>query len=135
MEKRILAYRRYMDEMIAQLMAHPYTPAGEEEKIQNELIKLKREHLVQIGFFQHERLIHLIVTVLFAVLEFLSLMIVVLLQEPVSALLPLVVLILLVPYIRHYYILENEVQKMYAQYDELEHLMESKKSAVTCERV
>ena len=26
-------------------------------------------------------------------------------------------MILLVPYIRHYYILENEVQKMYAQYD------------------
>ena len=26
-------------------------------------------------------------------------------------------LMLLVPYVRHYYILENEVQKMYAQYD------------------
>lgn len=28
-------------------------------------------------------------------------------------------LILLIPYVRHYYILENEVQKMYGQYDAL----------------
>jgi len=27
--------------------------------------------------------------------------------------------VLLIPYIRHYYILENETQKMYKQYDEL----------------
>ena len=30
------------------------------------------EHLVQVGFFQHERLIHLIVTVTFALLEMLA---------------------------------------------------------------
>ena len=52
-------------------------------------------HLIQVSFFQHERLIHLIVTVTFALL------------------------ILLIPYIRHYYILENEVQKMYGQYDRM----------------
>jgi hypothetical protein len=28
-------------------------------------------------------------------------------------------LILLIPYIRHYYLLENGVQKMYKQYDEM----------------
>ena len=28
-------------------------------------------------------------------------------------------LVLLIPYVRHYYILENEVQKMYGQYDEI----------------
>lgn len=119
MEKRILAYRRFMDEKIAQLSDKK---SGKDKR--EEILELKREHLVQIGFFQHERLIHLIVTVLFAVLEFLALMIVVLLQEPFSALLPFVVLVLLVPYIRHYYILENEVQKMYGQYDELERMME-----------
>ena len=31
----------------------------------------------------------------------------------------LILLILLIPYVRHYYILENEVQKMYGQYDAL----------------
>lgn len=149
MEKRILAYRRFMDEKIAQLKeyrTHMDVSDGEDgsdssdrgrdkeneiesgkdkrEEFRQEIQKLKREHLVQVGFFQHERLIHLIVTVLFAVLEFLALMIVVLLQEPFSTLLPLVVIVLLVPYIRHYYILENEVQKMYGQYDELERMME-----------
>ncbi len=28
-------------------------------------------------------------------------------------------MILLIPYVRHYYILENETQKMYVQYDAL----------------
>lgn len=28
-------------------------------------------------------------------------------------------LVLLIPYIGHYYLLENEVQKMYIQYDEI----------------
>jgi hypothetical protein len=32
-------------------------------------------------------------------------------------LLVLMLLVLLVPYIMHYYLLENEVQKMYRQYD------------------
>jgi hypothetical protein len=30
-----------------------------------------------------------------------------------------VFLVLLIPYVRHYYILENEVQKMYGQYDSI----------------
>ena len=72
-----------------------------------------------ILFFQHERLIHLIVTVLFALLEALSVMIVLISGEVFSVLLPFAVLVLLIPYIRHYYILENEVQHMYRQYDRL----------------
>ena len=93
-EQRILAYHRYMEEQI-------------------------EKHLTQIGFFQHERLIHLIVTVLFALLEALSVMIVLISGEVFSVLLPFAVLVLLLPYIRHYYILENEVQYMYRQYDRL----------------
>ena len=77
------------------------------------------EHLTQIGFFQHERLIHLIVTVTFALLEMLAILLNVISDSLFSLLLPVVILILLVPYIRHYYILENEVQKMYVQYDRM----------------
>ena len=47
--------------------------------------RLKQEHLTQIGFFQHERLIHLIVTVLFALLEALSVMIVLISGEVCGA--------------------------------------------------
>lgn len=74
---------------------------------------------MQIGFFQHERLIHLIVTVTFALLTVISFGIMLL-----SGFLPVIgltvlLLVLLIPYIGHYYTLENEVQKMYKQYDEI----------------
>lgn len=75
--------------------------------------------LIQIGFFQHERLIHLIVTVTFAVLEILSVCLALILENFASLLLSVMILCLLIPYIRHYYLLENEVQKMYTFYDEI----------------
>lgn len=110
MEKRILAYRKRIDELLQ-------SKEGDWEKI-------LEEHLTQVGFFQHERLIHLIVTVLFAVLEIMSILSTVILSAMGSGniavgILTILLLVLLIPYIRHYYILENEVQKMYVQYDKL----------------
>lgn len=116
MEKRILAYRKYMDELLKQL------ESGEVSELQLET--LKQEHLTQISFFQHERLVHLIVTVTFAILEMLAVLIVLLFPNVATLLLVIVVLVLLVPYIRHYFILENEVQKMYGQYDRLRAIFE-----------
>lgn len=112
MEKRILAYRRYMDELLQKREAE----GGMDEV---EMEALRKEHLVQLGFFQHERLIHLIVTVTFAIAELLSLMMTMLSEELFPLILTILVLVLLLPYIRHYYILENEVQRMYKQYDRI----------------
>ncbi len=112
MEKRILRYRHYMDELLSDIESN-------HNKSKEELETLRAEHLVQVSFFQHERLIHLIVTVLFALLEVISLVMVMMSPELFTLLLTVTVLILLLPYIRHYYILENEVQKMYKQYDKL----------------
>lgn len=81
--------------------------------------EIKEEHLTQLSFFQHERLIHLIVTVTFALLEMLSLIIVMFQFSILALLFSLVILILLIPYISHYYLLENGVQKMYEQYDKI----------------
>lgn len=106
MEKRILTYRKYVDTLLT----------GENEDWE----RIRREHLVQLGFFQHERFIHLIVTVLFALLEAITLCTSVLVFTPFLGVLVLLLLVLLVPYVRHYYILENEVQKMYGQYDRLQ---------------
>lgn len=114
MEKRILRYRHYMDELLSDI-------ENNHNKSKEELEALRAEHLVQVSFFQHERLIHLIVTVLFALLEVISLVMVMMSPELFTLLLTVTVLILLLPYIRHYYILENEVQKMYKQYDKLSH--------------
>lgn len=105
MEKRILNYRRYIDGLID-------ADASDWEKIAG-------DHLVQIGFFQHERLVHLIVTVTFAILEMLSVCMAILSFTPFMGALSLLLLILLIPYIRHYYILENEIQRMYTQYDKI----------------
>ena len=110
MEKRILAYRKRIDELLQQNNVN--------------WAKVMEEHLTQIAFFQHERLVHLIVTVTFAILEILSIIGTVILaameQGNIAlSIMTILLLVLLIPYIRHYYILENEVQKMYNQYDEL----------------
>ena len=75
------------------------------------------------SLFQHERLVHLIVTVTFAILTMMSIIASIMISNPMLLVLTLLFLVLLVPYIMHYYTLENEVQKMYTQYDEiLKHL-------------
>lgn len=99
------------------LTANPDKISKEEWK------KILQEHLTQIGFFQHERLVHLIVTVTFAILTMMSIIASIMISNPMLLVLTLLFLVLLVPYIMHYYTLENEVQKMYTQYDEiLKHL-------------
>lgn len=111
MERRILTYRKYMDELLLQEDA--------------DWERIREEHLVQVGFFQHERLIHLIVTVIFALFTvfFIGMAFLMMAQgtDGAGSLLLVVAafLVLLIPYVRHYYILENEVQKMYRQYDEI----------------
>lgn len=74
-------------------------------------------HLIKISFYQHERLIHLIVTFLFAILSLISLFYTLLSPSMGLCTLTLLFFVLLIPYIFHYYCLENNVQKMYIQYD------------------
>ena len=105
MKKRILAYLASIDEMLG----HPENVKDWEYEIE--------KHLRQIGFFMHERLIHLIVTALFAILTFIVLIQLLNSFSVTVAVLFVALMALLVPYIMHYYILENSVQKMYEQYD------------------
>ena len=98
-----------------------------EEKIKESLSKEEKEReraelLVQINFFQHERLVHLIVTVLFALLSVGSIFITLCVTDLFGGLLILDMLFftLLIPYIAHYYQLENGVQKLYEYYDRLQ---------------
>ena len=73
----------------------------------------------KISYFQHERLIHLIVTVLFAILEVMMICLNLAAPSISSVLLSVMFLVLLIPYIFHYYFLENSVQSMYRIRDEL----------------
>lgn len=90
-----------------------------EDLSEEERKKKAQELLVQIGFFQHERLIHLIVTITFALLTMMSVLGFLALVQPGILVLTILLIVLLVPYIRHYYILENGVQKLYTYYDKL----------------
>lgn len=83
-----------------------------------DLEALKQEMLLKISFMQHERLIHFMVTCLFAVLLFLSLIIFFMTNIMGILAVSLLMLLLLIPYIAHYFFLENGVQKLYKLYDE-----------------
>jgi hypothetical protein len=73
----------------------------------------------RIRFYQHERMIHLIVTALFAIL---TLLLLISSSAEYFEYLMLAVsfTVLLVPYIFHYYFLENSVQNLYKLYYRLQ---------------
>ena len=117
MRKRILDYRKRIDALL------------EENAPDTDWEDVLSEHLVQIGFFQHERLIHLMVTLAFAIFTMAALIAALVLSSPALLVFTLLFLVLLVPYIMHYYLLVNETQKMYIQYDKiLEHVRQLKNS-------
>ena len=72
MKKRIINYRLKIDN----LLANPDKISKEEWK------KILQEHLTQIAFFQHERLVHLIVTVTFAILTMMSIIASIMISNP-----------------------------------------------------
>lgn len=81
--------------------------------------KLFDEHKDKIAFMQHERIVHFLVTMMFALI--LTILIAALLFTTNLAVLVLVTImvVLIAFYIKHYYFLENTVQKMYKLYDRM----------------
>ncbi len=108
MADRIRQYMAYVDKLIE----------SEDESIDWD--EEMRKHLVQIAFFAHERFIHLIVTVLFALLTVITFLYALDNFTIGIGLLLLMLMVLLVPYIKHYFLLENSVQDMYEQYDKMQ---------------
>lgn len=82
-----------------------------------ELYMLHRYHIDRVRDFQHERLIHLLVTFFFGLLLIISLAAWFWLPlegyDWLLGLLNLILLILELFYIRHYYQLENGIQSLY----------------------
>jgi hypothetical protein len=93
--------------------------ACQEKPLSSEELLSVRTHIV---FFQHERLVHELVMILFAVLTVGGFLFFVALPEFLVLALDVLFLGLLIPYIRHYYGLENGVQKLYELYSRLEKL-------------
>ncbi len=81
---------------------------------------IKRYHQKQIEFMQHERLVHLLVTLFFGLFLMISFGITVMNPHIAFLLLDLFLMILLVPYIIHYFRLENGVQRWYKLSNQIE---------------
>ncbi len=112
MEKRLLDYMAYLKGIAEDAESGKFSP--------EELETLRKQALIQIGFFQHERLVHLIVTMTFAIATIMTLMGICSTGYIPLYVLMLLLMVLLVPYIRHYYILENGTQTLYRYFDSLE---------------
>lgn len=80
---------------------------------------LKREQLVQIGFIQHERIVHLIVTVMCTLLLFLGLGIFFLSGLLAIMAVNVVLLALVFAYLMYYCFIENRTQQLYRQYNRI----------------
>ncbi|MBP3841025.1 MAG: hypothetical protein IK997_02730 [Bacilli bacterium] len=78
----------------------------------NDLIKV---HLEKIKFFQHERLIHLLVTLFYAI--FMMIFLVFSFIHYIFIIIFFIITIFLIFYVVHYFRLENGVQYLYKQYD------------------
>ena len=123
MDKKLHEHMEYMERRLAGLEkidSNELKQASSQYKIS----QLRRYHTEMTRHFQHERMVHLIVTLFFAMLWIASLcgLASMLSYEPglsdymLSWLLGLLSSIILVTdifYIRHYYVLENGTQRLY----------------------
>jgi len=77
---------------------------------------LRNYLLTKISFYQHERLIHLLVTMLVSLITVILLVGCLMIDNLALLLLLIIFIILLIPYMLHYYFLENKVQYLYKLY-------------------
>lgn len=111
MYKRLCDYIDYIEEA---------TNSENLKKLSAEQKKaLAAKLLVQIQFFQHERIIHLIVTHLFAMITIVTLVGMMYFKTIPLLILFVLEMSLVFPYIVHYYHLENGTQFLYTMYDRL----------------
>jgi hypothetical protein len=101
MDKRLTEHRKFIEDEI-KTTENP-----------RQLKKLQKYHSKMTQNFQAERLIHLIITLFFALFSMLLAITVVVTENLTFLILTGLVLALLVPYIFHYYKLENGVQSLY----------------------
>ncbi len=105
MRKYLTDYRNYISEIL--------------EKENADWEKISAEHLVKIQFFQHERIVHLLVLILFALMTLATIIAFVITKNMGLLALSVLFIVLLIPYIRHYYFLENQTQELYKDYDKI----------------
>jgi len=91
-----------------------------------DLERYLKEFDMKLSEFQHERLIHLLVTLAFAMFMLFELYAAFALMNLFSGVAAILMLILTIAYVFHYYFLENSVQAMYKQRDKIKAELDSK---------
>jgi len=130
MDKKIKDHQIYMELKLDKLEALFEDAKSQDDQLQlaRKAEVLHRYHVEKVTNFQHERLIHLIVTFFFAGLLMLSLAGLFMalstcdlysLMVILTGVLSLILLVTELLYVRHYYSLENGVQKLYLLSDRL----------------
>ncbi len=105
MREYIDRYVKYTDEVI------------KDNKVTKEYID---DHLTMIMFFQHERVIHLVITLFYALLTILFFALSLL--SYLFVIIAIILIVFLILYIYHYFYLENHVQYMYKQFNKMKKL-------------
>ena len=80
---------------------------------------VRRETRVQLSIMQHERLVHFLVCILVGLAFFIVMGMVLYFRTFALGLLDVILLGLLVPYLLHYYFLENTTWRIYTMYNRL----------------
>jgi len=101
----------------------------------DELSQLMDFHLRQISFMQHERMIHLIVTMFVALFSILSFGLLYVAPSIPTGLLSLLFIVLTGAYILHYFRLENGVQRWYHIANEINRLLKRKGACYDTHRI
>ena len=103
MAKNLYNYIKYVDDILKQ---------------ENVNLKvLREEHLIKIQFYQHERLIHLLVTLFFVIFMLTFFVWSIYILEFIIV--ALILLICVFCYVIYYFKLENGIQYLYKQYDNI----------------
>lgn len=105
---------RYLKEYIEYIKKRLYECTGPKE-----LEEILSEHKDKIAFMQHERLVHFLVTMMFAIILVIFIAVFLTVDNIMLGLLIVIITALLAAYIKHYYFLENTVQSMYRIYDDI----------------
>lgn len=132
MDKKLINHKIFIEKEIKRLKREIENAKNQSEidTLTTKAIDLDKYHNDAIDNFQHERLIHLLVTFFFAFLLITSIILSLSfalspditnngLLSALSGTICLILLVTEIFYIRHYYILENNTEKLYDSSSEL----------------
>ncbi len=104
------------------------------EPAEGQLDQLLREHDLKLAWFQHERLVHLLIMILSILLFLIMFCLLLILDIPLLFVLVLLLGVLSAAYIFHYFQLENTVQRGYLLRDKISQRIRTQRQEQTTQK-